>query len=121
MTSTLCEWYDVKVRGILGSGRRDVQDIEILGRTLRQTEQGLQHEAGGKHRQALLQGLGLNEDSKSVNSEAMKEEEELSQEEDEKFLEAEEESVQKFGGDVELHELGQMRCAMRGEGGVPGK
>ena len=39
--SKLCEWYGVKVPGILkvpgvpGSGRRDVQEIEILGRTLR--------------------------------------------------------------------------------------
>ena len=23
------EWYDVKVRGILGSGKRDVHEIEI--------------------------------------------------------------------------------------------
>ena len=104
MKSTLCEWYDVTVRGILGSGRRDVQAIGILGRTLRRTEQGLQHEAGGKHRQALLQGLGLNEDSKTVNSEAMKEEE-LSQEEDEKFLEAEEESVQKFAATLNYMSL----------------
>ena len=75
MQSTLCEWYDIKVRRILGSGRRDVQEIGVLGRTLRWTEQGLQHEAGGKHRQALLRGLGLDEDSKTVNSEAIKEEE----------------------------------------------
>ena len=27
------EWYDVKVRGVLGSGKRDVHEIEILGRT----------------------------------------------------------------------------------------
>ena len=25
------EWYDVKVRGILGSGKRDVHEIEIFG------------------------------------------------------------------------------------------
>ena len=41
----MCEWYDVKVRGIPGSGRRDVEEIEILGRTLRWTEKGLEHEA----------------------------------------------------------------------------
>ena len=28
------------------------------------------------------------------------------------------EEVQKFGGDVELRELGQIRCAIRAEGGV---
>ena len=28
------EWYDVKVRGIPGSGKRDVHESEILGRSL---------------------------------------------------------------------------------------
>ena len=87
--STTCEWYDVKVRGILGSGRRDVQEVEILGTTLRCTEQGLEYQAGDKHRQAFLRGLGLNDDSKTVNIEAMKEEE-LRQDEDEEILGAEE-------------------------------
>ena len=40
MRSRMCEWYDVKVRGILGSGKRDVREIEILGRSLRWTEEG---------------------------------------------------------------------------------
>ena len=31
MRSRMCEWYDVKVRGILGTGKRDVRKIEILG------------------------------------------------------------------------------------------
>ena len=35
------EWYDVKVRGVLGSGKRDVHEIEILGRNLTWTEEGL--------------------------------------------------------------------------------
>ena len=34
------EWYDVKVRGIFGSGKRDVHEIEILGRNLIRTEEG---------------------------------------------------------------------------------
>ena len=31
--SKMCQWYGVEVRGILGCGRRDAQEIEILGRT----------------------------------------------------------------------------------------
>ena len=38
------EWYDVKVRGILGSGKRDVHEIEILVRSLTWTEEGLEYE-----------------------------------------------------------------------------
>ena len=32
--SNMCKCFDVKVRGIVGSGRRDLQDVEILSRTL---------------------------------------------------------------------------------------
>ena len=41
-------WYDVKVRGILGGGKRDVHEIEILGRNLTWTEEGLEYEGGDK-------------------------------------------------------------------------
>ena len=54
------EWYDVKVRGVL----RPYMKIEILGRNLTWTEEGLEYEGSDKHRQALLEGLGLNEESK---------------------------------------------------------
>ena len=53
------EWYDVKVRGILGSAKRDVHEIEILGRNLTWTEEGLEYEGSDKHRRALLEGLGV--------------------------------------------------------------
>ena len=83
------EWYDVKVRGILGSGKRDVHEIEILGRNLTWTEEGLEYEGSDKHRRALLEGLGLNEESKAVNSAAVKPEE-IGQEEDTEMLDASE-------------------------------
>ena len=83
------EWYDVKVRGVLGSGKRDVHEIEILGRNLTWTEEGLEYEGSDKHRRALLEGLGLNEESKAVNSAAMKPEE-IGQEEDTEVLDASE-------------------------------
>ena len=75
------EWYDVKVRGVLGSGKRDVHEIEILGRNLTWTEEGLEYEGSDKHR--------LNEESKAVNSAAVKPEE-IGQEEDMEILDASE-------------------------------
>ena len=112
------EWYDVKVRGVLGSGKRDVHEIEILGRNLTWTEEGLEYEGSDTHRQALLDGLGLNEESKAVNSAAVKPEE-IGQEEDtEMFNASRNEKVQKFGGDAELHELGQVGCTIRREGSL---
>ena len=69
------EWYDVKVRGILGSGNRDVHEIEMLGRSLTWTEEGLECEGSDKHRRALVEGLGLSEEPKAVNIAAVKPEE----------------------------------------------
>ena len=77
------------MRGILGSGKRDVHEIEILGRNLTWTEEGLEYGGSDKHRRALLEGLGLSEESKAVNSAAVKPEE-ISQEEDTEMLEASE-------------------------------
>ena len=48
--------------------KRDMRKIEILGRSLGLTEEGLEYEASDKHRQALLEGLGLSPESKTVNS-----------------------------------------------------
>ena len=81
----MCDWYDVQARSILSSGKRDVHETEILGRNLTWTEGGLECEGSDKHRQALLEGLGLNYESKAVNSAAMKPEQ-INQEEDAEML-----------------------------------
>ena len=47
-----------------------MREIEILGRSLRWTEEGLEYQASDKHRQPLLGGLGFSEESKTVNSAA---------------------------------------------------
>ena len=77
------------MRGLLGSGKRDVHEIEILGRNLTWTEEGVEYEGSDKHRRALLEGLGLKEESKAVNSAAVKPEE-TGQEEDTDVLDASE-------------------------------
>ena len=96
----MCEW-DVKVRGILDSGTRDVHEIEILGRSLGWTEQGLEYEASDKHRQGIERGLddGQQRSSQTRGSRARRGR-----------------AVQEIGGDAELHELGQVRCVIRREG-----
>ena len=58
-----------------------------MGRSLTWTEEGLECEGSDKHRQVFLEGLGLNEESKAVNSAAMKPEE-INQEEDAETLDA---------------------------------
>ena len=85
----MCEWCDAMVRGILGNGKRDVREIEILGRGLSWTEGALEHEASDKHRQALREGLGLNEESKTVSSAAVQPEDVKEEEDVEVLNEAE--------------------------------
>ena len=55
MRSRTCEWY-VKVRGVLGSGKRDVREIEMLGRSFKWTE-GLEYEASEKRRETVTKAL----------------------------------------------------------------
>ena len=52
------KWYDVKDRGIMESGTRDIKEVVILGRTLKFTKMGLEGTADGKHRDAILEELG---------------------------------------------------------------
>ena len=65
------KWYDVKDRGIMGSGTRDIKEVVILGRTLKFTEMGLEYTADGKHRDAILEELGLESESKSLGCPAL--------------------------------------------------
>ena len=51
----------------MGSGRDDMKEIEILGRTLRRTNKGLELEASRNPRLKLLRDFGLNEDSKGLS------------------------------------------------------
>ena len=53
------KWYDVKDRGITGSGTGDVKEGVILGRTLKFTEMGLEYISDGEHRDTILKDLGM--------------------------------------------------------------
>ena len=92
--SKMSEWYGVKVRGTLGTGRRDVREIEIQRGNLRWTDQGLEKGTSSEHRVALMEGMGLNEESKMVNSAAAKLDQ-IGQEDDEEMVEGTEET--RFG------------------------
>ena len=47
-------WFEIKVRGILGNGIGDVQEIVILGRVVRWGNDVIEYEAEPKHREAVL-------------------------------------------------------------------
>ena len=50
------EWYEIKDRGIMGSGDSVIEEVTILGRLLRWTEDGLEYEADPKHVRDLMEG-----------------------------------------------------------------
>eukprot|EP00972_Heterocapsa_arctica_P109931 16186930-Heterocapsa_arctica.AAC.1 len=59
MKKTLQQAFEVKVRGRLGSGERDVREIRILNRIARCTADGFVWESDPRHAELILQQLGL--------------------------------------------------------------
>jgi hypothetical protein len=58
------EWYEVKMRGILGPDSGDVKRVEILNRWLEWKETGIELKADPKHAQRLIKEVGLSSSSK---------------------------------------------------------
>ena len=65
--------FEVKVRGTLGPEPEDTKEIRILNRTLRWTTRGLELEADGKHVQTVISEMGLETDSKGLDTPLPKE------------------------------------------------
>ena len=63
--------FDVKLRGRLGRGQKDIKELKILNRILRVTRDGLAYEADPRHVELLARALGL-EASRSVATPGVK-------------------------------------------------
>ena len=48
-------WYELKVRGVLGGEREDVQEITILGRTLKCADGVITYEADSRHAKLICE------------------------------------------------------------------
>ena len=66
MRGLVKKWYDVKDRGIMRSGTWDVKEVVVVRRSLKFTEMGLEYTADGRHRDAILEKLWLEPESKSL-------------------------------------------------------
>jgi hypothetical protein len=60
-------WYELKVKAVLGSGPEDAKEVEVLNRILRCTAEGYELEADPKHREKILEALGLTASSKELS------------------------------------------------------
>ena len=114
------EWYDIKDRGMMGSGEGEIKEVTILGRTVRWTNEGIEYEADAEHRAKLMKVEGLEEDSKVAVGPAVKDGggaealEEVKLEGDREHKE-----FRSKGGDFELPGAGQERHPVRGENDLP--
>ena len=54
----------------------DDKEVVILGRLLKWTEEGLEYQADPKHRRLILEHFGMSEDSKPLNCNGEKKEDE---------------------------------------------
>ena len=97
-------WFEVKVRGRLGAGYRDDKEIDVLGRTVRWRDWGIEYEADEGHRAKLMEMFGMDDWTKCLQSNGDKEEKD--EEGDEEDMEAEE-TTSFRGGVARMNYLGQ--------------
>lgn len=107
MRGKMQKWYEIKDRGIMGSGLNEIRKVTILGRTVTWTAEGIEYEADEKHRKTLMKNAELEEDSKAAAGPVVKIAE-GKEEEDEKDLEGKDKT--EFRGNCALlNYLGQDR------------
>ena len=66
--------YEIKNRGRLGSDKGDVQEIDILGRTVSMHDWGISWAADPRHKQMITDYFGMNGDTKPLSKNGYKEE-----------------------------------------------
>eukprot|EP00973_Karenia_brevis_P065069 9035581-Karenia_brevis.AAC.1 len=59
------EWYEIKVRAILGPESHDDKEVVTLGRLVRWTEKGIEYEADPRHRVKILEYFGFGGNTKA--------------------------------------------------------
>ena len=70
------EWYEVTDRGMVGHGDRSKKEVSILNRDLKWHEDHLEYRADPKHRNLILEDMGVLGESKGLEAPCSKEDEE---------------------------------------------
>eukprot|EP00973_Karenia_brevis_P066042 9179253-Karenia_brevis.AAC.1 len=60
------EWFEIKVRAVLGPDPGDDKEVTILGRGVRWVEEGIEYEADPKHRKTIMEYFGFNDKTKPL-------------------------------------------------------
>ena len=64
----MSEWYELKVRGVLGTDPGDDKEISILNREIEVTKAGLTYRADQKHAELIWEKLGLTRASRGATT-----------------------------------------------------
>ena len=73
MANLMSEWYDIKVRAVLGPEENDDKEVVILGRTVRWKDNRNEYEADAKYARLVWEGMGLKADSQGLDGPILKE------------------------------------------------
>jgi hypothetical protein len=90
------EWYEVKVRGMMGEEETDTQEMTLLNRRLRWSIQDVEYEADPQHAKKIIEDLGFDSKTNSISSPMVKEGKETGEEEGENSEELDPESATGF-------------------------
>lgn len=64
----MAQWYDIKVKAILGPERQDDREVRILNRLVKWEVDTIRYEADDKHLMALLDELGFDDTTKGMDN-----------------------------------------------------
>ena len=67
VASAMSEWYELKVRGIMGPEVHDLKKIDILNRTVEWRSDAIVYKADPKHAKIIVEALGLDNRSNESN------------------------------------------------------
>jgi hypothetical protein len=68
MTKLMGEWYEIKVRGLLGGEQGDDEEVTILNRRLAWRNGKIEYEADEKHAKTIIEELELDENSNGLEA-----------------------------------------------------
>ena len=71
------EWYQIKVKAVLGPEAGDDKEAVVLGRVVRWTADGVEYEADPRVAKRVIEAVGLKQDSKGFDCMVQKHEEEM--------------------------------------------
>ena len=73
VAKSLAEWYEVKIRAVMGPDVSDDHEVRILNRTLKWKIDCIQYEGDERHAKTVIAGMGLQGDSKGLDAATVKE------------------------------------------------